>query len=394
MNTRGMHQIGKVDHLDAPDTKAKRDKADWRHLEALGLIAGGLAHELNNQITMIGHGAELAEMLDDPGRYREMCRQTLELCECARGMIQRLQAFGRARPGRKIHVDLAEMTLSTVRLLRGTLPAGVELKSEISKGSFVVKANPVQLQEILIHLVSAAAAVMRGREGCIAVALRRPGQLANTASGSACCESGTRVLGAEWHVSLPPGVEAPELWRELDEVPDRGPLAEHVRALFTAHEVEWKRDDSGGAIVTWSCEPAVDCAHARTEAPALRDLAGLYLALVADGPARLMTLAEALQVLGARVSVFTNAGDFFRWLGAGDAPAVVILHATTRSMEPSVFMKRIREVAPTTRLVLIGPDPGERDARTNCPDAEFLPATFGLADRIEALAKRIAAKDC
>lgn len=125
-----------------------------RHLEALqrvelmGVLSSGVAHDLNNYLTVIQSGVDLlglagsSEVLDDvreaSTRAREVTRQLLML--------------GRAQAPRREPVDLAAHVESTVHLVRSSMPRGVQLLVEHTPAP-PVQADPVQVDQVLANLL-------------------------------------------------------------------------------------------------------------------------------------------------------------------------------------------------------------------------------------------------
>lgn len=375
--------------------KALQDPiAEWRQLEALRLVAGGLAHDLNNYVTIIGHTAELAEMMNDHARHLRAWEQVRTLCERARMTVGRIQALSRQASGRQQRLDLGELTLASIRLLRASVPSGVKLTGKIEVDACSILGNANQIQEFFIHVVHAAATALPITGGEIDIRLVFTAKQGGGAAGGgapmpACC-SWFRIRGTP----LTPG-----LWAGLRETPADGAsapaggvgeLAARLRALLAAHGARVREGDEPSQIgIEWPiCDAVADPAGARglPAADQAQELRGWQVAVVEDEPRELDLLRDVLHARGARVSAFAAARDFLRWIEGGPPPDLLIVDQVLDELSGEVLAERMHEVSPGTPVLLIGAllqagTPawaGGRPLRT-------LPKPFAFADLFAAL---------
>ena len=96
-------------------------------MEALGTLAGGVAHDFNNIVAAIIGNVELA--LDDVPADSPARTSLMEIRKAsrrARDLVQQILAFSRRQVLERQVIELAPVVEESVRLLRATLPAGVE----------------------------------------------------------------------------------------------------------------------------------------------------------------------------------------------------------------------------------------------------------------------------
>jgi two-component system, cell cycle sensor histidine kinase and response regulator CckA len=128
-----------------------------QRMEAIGRLAGGLAHDFNNVLTIIqGHVHLLLQALpeDDPRRadLEEVCRAG----EHGGSLIRQLLAFSRQQVLQPRVVDLNAVVLSTEGMLRRILGENVRLKLDLDDVAGAVRADPAQIQQVLLNLATNA----------------------------------------------------------------------------------------------------------------------------------------------------------------------------------------------------------------------------------------------
>jgi signal transduction histidine kinase len=120
----------------------------------VGRLAGGLAHDFNNLLMVVMGNADL--MLERC-RLEEADRAAVEHIRAAgesgAALTRQLLAFGRQQELQTSIVDLDEVVSRAEPLLRGILPEGVELVARLAGDLGAIRADPGQLEQILINLV-------------------------------------------------------------------------------------------------------------------------------------------------------------------------------------------------------------------------------------------------
>jgi signal transduction histidine kinase len=137
--------------------------AQQERLALIGQFAGGIAHDFNNVIAVITTNAEfLEESLKDP-EQREDARQIREAAERAADLTRRVLSFGRREPCQPRPLDLRKAVLDIEKILRRTLGAHIELSSDLHAAGSLVRADPTQLEQVLLNLaVNARDAMSEG----------------------------------------------------------------------------------------------------------------------------------------------------------------------------------------------------------------------------------------
>ncbi len=134
-----------------------------RRMEAVGRLAGGVAHEVNNMMTIIlGFGDLLARATDLPADRRREVEEILKAAVRAGKITTQLLAFSRQQVLHPADLRLADVMEDMVPVLRLMLPANVRVETSKGARSSVVHADRTQLEQVLINLTFNARDAMPG----------------------------------------------------------------------------------------------------------------------------------------------------------------------------------------------------------------------------------------
>jgi PAS domain S-box-containing protein len=145
-----------------------------QRLEALGTLAGGVAHEINNALVpVIALTKIVARKLPDGSRERRSLDVVLTGAERSRDLVKQILAFSRKEEEerRRESVDLGAVLRDVVQLMRATLPASIRVVDEVAPAP-AITGDPGQLQQVIVNLMTNAAHAIGEAQGRITVSLR------------------------------------------------------------------------------------------------------------------------------------------------------------------------------------------------------------------------------
>jgi len=135
-------------------------------MEAVGTLAGGVAHEFNNLLMAIRGYSQLLTARDNlDTTVREHLEKITQTTRRAADLANTMLSFSRPETGNKEPMDLNQALLNVHGLLQGTLPPNIEQKMELKPGLPLLLANPNQLEQVFLNLaVNARDAMPAGGE--------------------------------------------------------------------------------------------------------------------------------------------------------------------------------------------------------------------------------------
>jgi len=183
-------------------------------MEAIGTLAGGVAHDFNNILsTIIGFTELSLSRNHEGGKTRNYLEKVLGASHRAKDLVQQLLSFSRKNEPEKRSIRIGPVIEDEIRLLSSNLPASISLRTDLKKDLRPVIANPDQLRQVLINLWTNALEAMNAQTGVLGVELTD-------------LDAGEPITGLQG--SLPPGRYV--VLRVTDT--GRGIKPENLRRIF------------------------------------------------------------------------------------------------------------------------------------------------------------------
>jgi CheY-like chemotaxis protein len=274
-------------------------------------LAGGVAHDFNNLLTVIlGNAALVDAALATGDPRREEIDQIKIAAERAERLTRQLLAFARKQVIAPVPLDLSEVVRGTQKLLQRVLGEDVRLVTQLAPGLPAVRADPGQLEQVIMNLAVNARDAMprggtltietRGGPGCAAAvdgAAAGPWvQLLVRDSGTGMSEEVKAHLFEPFFTTKRPG-----------QGTGLGLATVHGAVGQAGGHVHVESEVGRGTAVT-VCLPVTADAAVRAEQPAAGSARGREAVLVVEDDAQVR-----------RVTMRTLERAGYRVVGAGDA---------------------------------------------------------------------------
>jgi PAS domain S-box-containing protein len=389
-------------------TILRRTEEQLRHaqrLESVGRLAGGVAHEVNNMMTVVlGFADLLAQATGLTDEHREDVRHVAEAAERASSISRQLLAFGRQQILRPSLLNINPLVDRVATLLRPLLAGTTEIALDLGDlGGYGAYADPGQLQQVLINLA------LNARD-----AMPDGGTIRFTTScGPVPPDVSSYHLGFE----VPPGLYVLLTVSDSGVGMDAETLAHAFDPFFTTKPVGqgtglglatvygivkqsggyvWADSDPGRGTSIIVCLPAVRLENLTSGEDVTAEIRKgcARLLVVDDEPGVRQLTVRMLARLGYRV---TDAGDAAEALRAisQDKPDLVLADVVMPGLNGRELREQIRDIDPELPVVLMSVHPasGRQRQEPTGPGEYWLEKPFSLAALAarlhEALAQRV-----
>lgn len=330
-------------------------------MQALGDLAGGIANDFNNLLSVILGYAEVAtQEVPQGSKVWGRLQEILTAGHQARDLVRQILAFSRrSKPERKL-VQLHLLVKEALTLLRASFPSTIDIRQDLSAGAGGVLADPTQMHQVLMNLCCNAEHAMRETGGVLDVRL-------DTVEVDAALVAG--------HPELKPGPHVRLTVRDAGHgmTPD---IVERIfEPFFTTKAVGEGTGmglavthgiiaNHGGAITVTTAPgcgttfqvylPQVDGAAAEDAGPEAPASVGTERILFVDDEAAIAELGqEMLEPLGYRCVACTSgeqALDAFRTAPQGFDLAIT--DQTMPKMTGEALIRELRSIRPDLPIIL------------------------------------------
>jgi signal transduction histidine kinase len=319
-------------------------------LEAIGTLAGGIAHELNNMLAPILADTEAlrAQLPAGAAAQRELGRIAGAAAR-ARDLVRRILVFGRRDRIERRALDIGRAVQEAAELLRATVPPRLELVADIETRGLLVVAGDSELQQIVMNLGANAVQAMRGA-----------GKVTITAAPTAAA-SAVRLVVAD----TGEGMDAATIEHAFEPFfTTKKPGEGTGLGLSTVHgivealggRVAIDSSPGAGTRVTVELPVATEGVALETESSDALGIrgpgGGSTVLLVDDDPAVLEAHAHMLERLGHRVVRAHSGEEALVRLRGGETPAVLVTDLAMPGMGGLELLQQVRRATPQLPVVL------------------------------------------
>ncbi|MBE0585439.1 MAG: response regulator [Desulfofustis sp.] len=157
--------------IDVTELKqVQKELYQAQKLKAIGVLAGGIAHDLNNNLVPIIFNIDYALGRINEEAARESLGDALLAAQKAARLVEQVLEYSRQQEVSRRPIRLGPLIRESVKEFRRSLPAHISLSLEVNSTADSVLGNPGQLQQIFVNLLKNAEQAMPDG-GTIAVTL-------------------------------------------------------------------------------------------------------------------------------------------------------------------------------------------------------------------------------
>ncbi|GAB4421332.1 MAG: hypothetical protein OHK0032_17100 [Thermodesulfovibrionales bacterium] len=133
-------------------------------MEAIGTLASGIAHDFNNILVAVIGYAEMAEsMVPDDSVLKRYINNILKAGERAKALTNQILAFGRRQILDVQEINIDSLIRNFTDMLRSLLTEGIELELSLCPDPPNIRADPHQIEQVVMNLAANARDAMSGR---------------------------------------------------------------------------------------------------------------------------------------------------------------------------------------------------------------------------------------
>lgn len=145
--------ITEMKHAEMERARIEEQYRQAQKVEAIGRLAGGVAHDMNNLLVPIVGYSELLLQHFRPGDHLyHAIEQISEAGDRCRDLVQQLLAFGRKQTLEYQPIDLNHAIIDFSRLLKRTIRENIEIKTVLSSETETIKADIGQVEQVIMNL--------------------------------------------------------------------------------------------------------------------------------------------------------------------------------------------------------------------------------------------------
>jgi signal transduction histidine kinase/ActR/RegA family two-component response regulator len=146
--------LDRVGNLIATRNQLEEQLRQSQKLDAIGHLAGGIAHDFNNLLTAIlGYNAMLSDEIQDRPEALEYAGEVRMAAEKAGALTFQLLAFSRRQVIQPQVLDLNASVANMDKMLRRIVGEDIELEVRAADGLHLVRADPSQVDQLIMNLV-------------------------------------------------------------------------------------------------------------------------------------------------------------------------------------------------------------------------------------------------
>ena len=306
-----------------------------QRLEAVGTLAGGIAHEFNNILgAILGYGEMALQRLHRPSAIRHYVEEIVSAGDRAKQVVDQILTFSRKREPISKPFDAVEAVGDILPLLRVSMSEDYDIACELPDTELVVQGNPIALQQITMNLCRNAREAT-GPGGRVEVRVHASKVASRKSLSHGEVEPGGYVVLSVSDNGIGiPKVILPHIFEPFFTTKtDSGGTGLGLAAVYgnvndLQGQIDVRSDASVGTCFDLyfpvESSPAVPLAQFFTESELILGQGQTVIILEKDR-ALLLTYEEKLAALGYEAIGFNNVESIVEWITSSGPPDLLLL---------------------------------------------------------------------
>lgn len=123
-----------------------------QRLESIGTLAGGIAHDLNNLLSPILMGVGMLQLSEPGEEDARIIRYIEQSANRGAHLVKQVLSFARGVEGARVSVHVGYVIREIEEIARSTFPKNITFRTEIARDLRLVRADPTQINQVLLNL--------------------------------------------------------------------------------------------------------------------------------------------------------------------------------------------------------------------------------------------------
>jgi two-component system cell cycle sensor histidine kinase/response regulator CckA len=392
---------------NSEEAKLKRQVAQATKMQAVGQLAGGVAHDFNNILTaIIGH-CDLMLMRHAPGDsdYDDI-QQIKSNSNRAAGLTRQLLAFSRQQTLRPQVLQLPDVVSEVSHLLKRLLGETVQLSLKHGRDLFPVRADPGQLEQVIVNLAVNARDAMAAKGGgtlTIQTYSVKSSQVAELGSdilptadyaALSIADTGTGIATSVLGKVFEPFFTTKEVGKGtgLGLSTVYGIVKQSGGYIFADSKVG---EGTRFTIYLPAHQVEAKAGRSRAAKPQESELWGTGTVLLVEDEPMVRTVAErALTRHGYKVLTANNGEEALEILGRGEAVDLLVSDVVMPLMDGPTLVREARKEFPELPILFMSGYAEEQLRKSiDIDNVAFLPKPFSVQELAGAVRNALAAEN-
>jgi CheY-like chemotaxis protein len=167
-----INMVLRIHDSEKETVKLKNQLQQARKMQAMGTLAGGIAHEFNNMLfPIIGYAEMSMYDLPEHNRVKNNLKKILKAANRAKDLVQQILDYSRQDDQERKPLKIQYIIKETLKLTRAWFPATIEIRQNIDNACGPVIASPSEIQQLIMDLCTHAHHALKAKGGVLEVTL-------------------------------------------------------------------------------------------------------------------------------------------------------------------------------------------------------------------------------